>query len=56
MSLNDVWSDIRTVGRSLGVDDRAEAVVRRLQNELDKCRAEVASVRSAAVDRLPRMD
>ena len=41
MSLNDVWSDIRTVGRSLGVDDRAEAVVRRLQNELDQVSAEV---------------
>ena len=41
MCLEDVWSDIRLVGRSLGVDDRAADVVRRLRSELDGLSARV---------------
>ena len=35
MELADVWADIRDVGQSLGVPDRAEALVGTLQQELD---------------------
>src|SRR5262249_39844249 len=35
MCLEDVWNDIRLVGRSLGVDERADELVARLRAELD---------------------
>ncbi len=35
MCLDDVWKDIRTVGRALDVDDRAELVIALLRNELN---------------------
>jgi iron complex transport system substrate-binding protein len=42
MCLEDVWTDIRLVARSLGVEDRAEVVVQRLRNELDWLAAQVS--------------
>lgn len=35
MCLEDVWTDIRAVGRSLGADERADELIRRLRDELD---------------------
>ncbi|HEV3299932.1 MAG TPA: cobalamin-binding protein [Planctomycetaceae bacterium] len=46
MALADVWADIRDVGQSLGVPDRAEALVGTLQQELDAIRARAASAGS----------
>jgi iron complex transport system substrate-binding protein len=42
MCLEDVWTDIRAVGRALGVDERAVELVRRLQKELDDIATRVA--------------
>jgi iron complex transport system substrate-binding protein len=41
MCLEDVWTDVRLVGRSLGLDDRAEAVARQLRSELQRLSARV---------------
>jgi len=46
MGLADVWTDIRTVGRSLNAADRAESLVDRLRKELDAIGTQVASARS----------
>jgi iron complex transport system substrate-binding protein len=35
VSIADVYDDVRTIGRLLGVDDRAEALVRAMRAELD---------------------
>src|ERR1700684_4114452 len=42
MSLADVWEDIHTVGRALGVSDRARELVGKLRDELDDLTARVA--------------
>jgi iron complex transport system substrate-binding protein len=46
MGLADVWTDIRAVGRSFNACDRAEALVTRLQQELDAIGRQSASARS----------
>ena len=42
MCLDDVWNDIRIVGRSLEVAERADDLVRRLRRELDVLSGRVA--------------
>jgi iron complex transport system substrate-binding protein len=42
MCLADVWKDIRSIGRSLGVPERADDFVRRLRGEVDAISARVA--------------
>jgi iron complex transport system substrate-binding protein len=44
MCLDDVWKDIRIVGQSLGVADRADEVIRRLSAELDAISAPLKAV------------
>src|SRR5579862_8818216 len=39
MALADVWSDIRTVARSLGVPESGETLIARLQTELEQIRS-----------------
>ncbi len=46
MALADLWTDIRSVGRSLNAADRAEALVTRLQKELDEIGRRAASARA----------
>jgi iron complex transport system substrate-binding protein len=43
MCLDDVWKDIRTVGQSLGVVDRADDVVRGLGAQLDAISAQTTA-------------
>jgi iron complex transport system substrate-binding protein len=44
MCLEDVWSDIRIVGRALGADERADELVGRLRDELESIATRAASV------------
>jgi iron complex transport system substrate-binding protein len=44
-NLDDVWGDFRRVGEAVGMRDDAEAVVRTLQDRLDKLRAQSSSNR-----------
>jgi iron complex transport system substrate-binding protein len=46
MGLADVWTDIRSVGRSLNACDRAESLVARLRQELDTIGRQAAASQS----------
>jgi iron complex transport system substrate-binding protein len=49
MCLDDLWTDIRHVGQSLGIAPRADEVLRRLQSELETISARVADAERPSI-------